>query len=171
MGQVFYTGQTLRYVGNTELTVSDTLFAQASNINFMFAGEATTTAALIKYTPGAPDFLQGFTKFVPGSTYQMFVRGTSALPLSGPTSVDFIPPVTFNTVRDGLELRSGISFFTSTTGGEPNIFTGAGVVTSAFAVLSASNYTNRIFQTNLPNHNLSYGNCGCKNNQTKTIRL
>lgn len=50
MGQVFYTGQVSRYVGNTELTVSDTLFAAASNINSMFAGEALTNASLIKYT-------------------------------------------------------------------------------------------------------------------------
>ena len=144
MGQVFYTGQVSRYVGNTELTVSDTLFAAASNINSMFAGEALTNASLIKYTPGAPEFLQGFTKFIPGSSYMMFVRGTSSLPLSGATSVDFIPPVD-NSEDDQLILKTGISFFTSSTAGSPNIFTGTGLVTSAFAVLSASNYTNRVF--------------------------
>ena len=133
MGQVFYTGQVSRYVGNTELTVSDTLFAAASNINSMFAGEAITNASLIKYTPGAPEFLQGFTQFIPGSSYMMFVRGTSSLPLSGATSVDFIPP-SDDYDDEQLILKTGVSFFTSTTAGEPNIFTGTGLVTSAFAV-------------------------------------
>lgn len=53
--------------------------------------------------------MQGFTKFIPGSSYMMFVRGTSSLPLSGATSVDFIPPVD-NSEDDQLILKTGISF-------------------------------------------------------------
>ena len=146
MGSVFFTGQTIRYVGSTPLTVSETVLSAAPNVNTMFSGEDPNAPGLIKYVPGLPDFLQGFTKFVPGSTYMVFTRGLSVLPLSAPSTVDFIPYTTADEENDALVLKSGVSFFTSTSSGSPNIFTGTGVVTSAFAVISASNYVNKIFR-------------------------
>ena len=67
MGSVFYTGQISRYVGDTSLTVSDSVLSAVENVNRMFAGEVTSTAAFMVYIPGLPDFLQGWTKFIPQS--------------------------------------------------------------------------------------------------------
>ena len=91
MGSVFYTGQVSRFIGATPLTVNDSVLSAASNVNRMFSGEATNTSGLITYIPGLPDFLQGWTEFIPGSSYMVFTRGLSVLPLSAPSTVDFIP--------------------------------------------------------------------------------
>jgi len=93
MGSVFFSGQTIRFVGGTRLTVSDTKLSAAANVNRMFAGENITDPALITYIPGLPDFLQGFTQFVPGSTYMVFARGVSSMPINLSPGDNFIPPI------------------------------------------------------------------------------
>ena len=49
MGSVFFTGQTIRYVGSTPLTVSETVLSAAPNVNTMFSGEDPNAPGLIKY--------------------------------------------------------------------------------------------------------------------------
>jgi len=93
MGSVFFSGQTIRFVGGTRLSVSNTKLSAAANVNRMFAGENIYDPALITYIPGNPDFLQGFTQFVPGSTYMVFARGVSSLPINLSPGDNFIPPV------------------------------------------------------------------------------
>ena len=146
MGSVFYTGQVSRYIGATPLTVNDSVLSAASNVNRMFTGQVTTTSGINSWIPGLPDFLQGWTEFIPGSSYMVFTRGLSVLPLSAPSTADFIPYSTAVTDEEALILKSGVSFFVSTSAASPNIFTGPGIVTSAFAVLSSTSYVSRVFE-------------------------
>ena len=146
MGSVFFSGQTIRYVGDTRLTVSDTKLSAAANVNRMFAGENVNDAALIVYIPGLPDFLQGWTQFVPGSSYLVFARGVSSLPINLSPGDNWIPPISSTQETLAGKLYSGVSFFVSTTAGEANVFTGESMEPTAFNRLSAENVTNRIFQ-------------------------
>ena len=146
MGAVSFSGQTIRFVGGTRLSVSNTKLSAAANVNRMFAGENITDPALITYIPGLPDFLQGFTHFVPGSTYMVFARGVSSMPIELSPGGSFIPPVSSSQEELAGRFYSGVSFFVSTSVGSSNVFTGQSMVLSAFNRLSAANITSRIFQ-------------------------
>jgi hypothetical protein len=107
MGLLTFSGQTLRFVGESALSVGSTPLSSSSTIRYIYSAENATSPAFIRYQPGLPDFLQGFTSFQPGSSYQMFVPAVSVLPVS---AVSFIPPVGVF-ASEAAKMTSGLSFF------------------------------------------------------------
>ena len=81
MGNITYTGQVLKYVGTSDINVSSTVLSSVANVRQLYAAQNASSASFVLYNPAFPPFLQGFTTFKPGSTYQVYVRALSTLPL------------------------------------------------------------------------------------------
>ena len=123
MGSVNFPGQVVRFIGTTRLSVSNTILSATSTVDRIFAAENPSDPALITYVAGNPDFLQGFTQFVPCSSYQVFNKTAASLPITGTGLANFIPPVSSAQAQEGVWLRSGIAYFTQTSANPFNIFT------------------------------------------------
>ena len=67
MGLLTYSGANLKYVGESTISVSNTVLSAATVIDRIYTASNPTNTNFIAYNPGLPDFLQGFTTFVPGS--------------------------------------------------------------------------------------------------------
>jgi hypothetical protein len=107
MGLITFSGQILQFIEENRLNVSSTILSSGAYVDRIFASDNPNSPSRITYTPGLPDFLQGFTQFVPGSTYAVYVDSLSVLPLS---VSGFIPPLGANALS-AQYMRSGLSWF------------------------------------------------------------
>ena len=93
MGTLSFSGQVIKYVGTTNLAVSNTVLSSTSNINRIFGAESGTDVGPVIYQPGLPEFLQGFTNFAPGCAYMCFPANYAAFPLTYNSISAFKPPI------------------------------------------------------------------------------
>ena len=142
MGLITFSGQILQFIEENRLNVSSTILSSGSFVEKIFAADNASSPSRITYTPGLPDFLQGFTQFVPGSTYAVYTDSLSVLPLS---VNGFIPPIGAEALSAQF-MRSGISWFLYTSAGNMDIASGSGMPNEAFTVFNRTSSTERVFR-------------------------
>jgi len=132
MGTFRFSGQHLRYNSLSAgqqppvLNISSTIFNNSNLIQVIRRGVSDTVTNAVVFNPLLPPFLQGFTTFEPGSTYEFVFNTLTAFPFD---VQGFAPPTSgyddyiFN--RKGV-ISHGFSIYTHLSNNSFNLINARG---------------------------------------------